>query len=50
MTSVELRLPGRRHDPADTPWVVERLLALGTDVIVTDDVAATRRAIDAAGG
>lgn len=41
MTSVELRLPGRRHDPADSAAVIERLLALGTDIIVTDDVAAT---------
>lgn len=50
MTSVELRLPGRRHDPADSRWVVERLLALGTDIIVTDDVETTLRVIHEARG
>lgn len=41
MTSVELRLPGLPDDPAITHDTTARLLAVGVDIVVTDDLNTT---------
>lgn len=45
MTSVELRLPGHRQDSGVTRTVISRLMDLGVDVLVGDDVEATARTV-----
>lgn len=45
MTSVELRLPGHRQDRDTTRAVISRLLELGIDVLVGDDVETTARTV-----
>jgi glycerophosphoryl diester phosphodiesterase len=45
MASVELRLPGVRDEPEAVRETTQRLIDLGVDVLVTDDVAATATAV-----
>jgi glycerophosphoryl diester phosphodiesterase len=45
MASVELRLPGVRDEPEAVRETTRRLIDLGVDVLVTDDVTATATAV-----